>query len=71
MSYTKELVKQILNKMKEEINRATFIIILNSKEVREGKFMSLNKDYIKIKNKINGIHKISIKDIANISTIIT
>lgn len=71
MSYTKETIKQILKKMKDEINRATFIIILNDKEVREGKFLSLNKDYIKIKSINKFIYKIAISDIANISTIIT
>ncbi len=72
MLYTKEIIKKLVKSIKEEINKTIFIIILSDKteEVREGRLISFNKRYIKIKNRKHGIHKIAISDISNISTLV-
>ena len=72
MLYTKENIRYLIKSLKKEIKKATFIIVLNDKKqmAREGRFISLNKKYIKIKNQKHGIHKIAISDIKNITTLI-
>ncbi len=72
MLYTREIVNEITKDLKKELKRTIFIIVLNNKNemTREGKFISLNKRYIKIKNRKHGIHKIAISDISNISILV-
>ena len=72
MLYTKEIIKKIVKSIKKELNKTIFIIILNdtTEKAREGRLISFNKRYIKIKNRKHGIHKIAISDINNISTLV-
>ena len=73
MLYTRGIIKDIIKSMKDELNKTSFIIILNDRNeiAREGHFISLNKKYIKIISKKYGIHKIAIEDINNISAVVT
>ena len=50
MVYTREIIKDIIKSMKNELHKTSFIIVLNDRNemAREGKFISLNKRYIKI-----------------------
>ncbi len=70
MPYTREMINKIIKSIKNELKKTNFIILLNNKNemAREGKFISLNKTYIKIKNRKHGVHKIKISDIKSIVT---
>lgn len=72
MAYTKETIKKIVKENKNNLKNIFFIFVLNDnyKTAKEGKFISFNKKYIKIKNDIHGIHKIVISDIKNIVTVV-
>lgn len=72
MLYTKEIIKDIVKGIRQEINKTSFIIVLNDKNKMavEGRLISFNKRYIKIKNQKHGIHRIAISDIKNIVTLI-
>ncbi len=71
MLYTRGIIKDIIKSMKDELNKTSFIIILNDRNEMEGHFISLNRKYIKIISKEYGIHKIAIQDINNISSVVT
>ncbi|WP_250277234.1 hypothetical protein [[Clostridium] colinum] len=73
MIYTREIIKNIIKSMKNELHKTSIIIVLNDRNeiAREGKFISLNKRYIKIRSRKHGIHKINITDIKNISAVVT
>ena len=73
MVYTREIIKDIIKSMKNELHKTSFIIVLNDRNemAREGKFISLNKRYIKIRNRKQSIYKINITDINNMSAIVT
>ncbi len=72
MIYTQDNIKKIIKNMKNELKKTIFIIVLNDENemIRDGRFISVNNKYLKIKNKKHGIHKILITDINNISTLI-
>ena len=58
MLYTRGIIKDIIKSMKDELNKTSFIIILNDRNeiAREGHFVSLNKKYIKINKKKNKLY---------------
>ncbi len=72
MLYTKDIIKSIVKGIRQEIDKTSFIIVLNDKKEMavEGSLISFNKRYIKIKNRRHGIHRIAISDIKNITTLI-
>ncbi len=72
MIYTREIIKDIIKSMGNELRKTTFIIVLNDRNeiAREGRLISLNKRYIKIRSRKHGIHKINITDINNISAVV-